>query len=463
LESKALPPKGQYSVPATRLSARVIARLVQAEACEVNPHYRADLRIARLTVAYAARGEAVLCSPFVLACYMTLGVHPDFVWPKIQERRRALEKFSGWELPPKKPPVTAVGRSQQKLWFEKTNGARVRGLRAVIPSSGEPAISVPMAAPPIAAAYPNSEAPSSEKRGEYSYAEALRVVKRSGAPDHVRELTIAALEIRGDWPNRKGPISNIITVSVKSLYDECGVWRSTIQRRIRRAQKDRFWRATRTTINRWLNCPKCGAAREAAKCPKCPHKGNGLNPNEFPRTIAYAIDLERFESTPPCRQVREVRELRARGKGGIVESIKQPAAEPAHRNPAVKTQTVVHTEASMRVEKAALLLKDMCALPDAGIVHPLMSAILSEVKYLGVGVEEAAKHIAECVQRDQQKGVAITRFYFRDAKWRSNGGGQTSAAQQRAEHNKRSILNGFARNARDSDPSDGSEREGNSG
>src|ERR1700683_3247363 len=92
---------------ATHLARRVVSRLVQAEVKELDPHYRDDLKIARLTVAYAASGEAMLCPPHVLASYAVLGLHPEKVWPAILARRKALlgplyEEVSG-ALPPKKP------------------------------------------------------------------------------------------------------------------------------------------------------------------------------------------------------------------------------------------------------------------------------------------------------------------------------------------------------------------------
>jgi len=156
-------------MPATRLSRRILARLEKAEACEPNPHYRDDLRIARLTVVHAMRGDAVLCSPHVLASYEVLGLHPDRVWPAIQARQLALgfNDFWGVELPPKKPPQ-AVGRSQQKLWFEKTNAVRaatLHGGEALV--LRDQTISVPMAAPSIAAAYPNSDSAGSAKERHF--------------------------------------------------------------------------------------------------------------------------------------------------------------------------------------------------------------------------------------------------------------------------------------------------------
>jgi hypothetical protein len=120
-------------MPATRLSGRVVKRLTQAEACEPNPHYRDDLQIARLTVHYAATGEAVLCPPHVLASYAVLGLHPEKVWPAIEARRKALlgpllEVLDAPQLRRETPPKKAA--QSVKLWAEKTNGARAINSRA---------------------------------------------------------------------------------------------------------------------------------------------------------------------------------------------------------------------------------------------------------------------------------------------------------------------------------------------
>ncbi len=110
------------------LSARILARLMEAERHEVNPHYRDDLRIARLTVAYAAEGECRLCSPQVAATYMVLGLHPDKVWPAMVARQKAQwgEAYGRWfdqdgvrlaeVFAPKKPPQSVrFAREEQKL------------------------------------------------------------------------------------------------------------------------------------------------------------------------------------------------------------------------------------------------------------------------------------------------------------------------------------------------------------
>lgn len=103
----------------------MLARLEEQYRAESDAWLRDDLEIARLTVRHAARGDAVECSPHVLASYEVLGVHPDKVWPKILARRKALgiEDFLG-AAPRKKPPQSVP--QQLWLWAEKTNGARAR-------------------------------------------------------------------------------------------------------------------------------------------------------------------------------------------------------------------------------------------------------------------------------------------------------------------------------------------------
>ena len=373
MESKALPPKGHYSVPATRLSGRVCARLERAEACEPNPHYRDDLQIARLTVLYAASGEAVLCSPHVLASYTVLGLHPDRVWPAIQERQRALlgsEKFSGGKLPPKKPPVAAVGLSQQKLWCENTNGAEATNSRAALNErfSANPVelMGSTAAVRPTAALYRNPEPHPSGKRG-YSLAEMLAIVDGSGAPHSVRALTISALLARGEWPNEDGPATTALSVAILGMMLEDNCCRSTVQRRIKRAMKDSYWRRVRSA-NSWTDCPKCHKARTSGKCDACPYRGRSKDDDgnwtgEFMRVPVYEFDIQKFRTAPRCREIRHFdartyAEYKAAAKRGeqlnvvpwrkpsqpdpnppapppaTAAPVKQPAAEHAHRNTA---------------------------------------------------------------------------------------------------------------------------------
>ncbi len=138
------------------LSGRILSRLSEAESEELNPWYCDDLRIARLTVAHAARGDAVLCSPQVLATYEVLGLHPDKVWPAIQARNEALGLLH--PAPPKKPPQSV------KLWCEKTNATRIASSRGAMQyGSPRTPISVPMAAPSLNALYPNPDGSESAK------------------------------------------------------------------------------------------------------------------------------------------------------------------------------------------------------------------------------------------------------------------------------------------------------------
>jgi len=175
-------------LPARSLSTRVVTRLAEAEAQEPHPWLRDDLRIARLTVAYAANGEATLCSPDVLASYMVLGLHPARVWPAILARRKALLGplyEAVLELPPKKPAQSV------KLWCEELNKARAANSRPSEAVLREPTISVPMAAPSIAAAYPKSDAYESEKSS--SPFTRIAQVRASTLAERHRNLIVAML------------------------------------------------------------------------------------------------------------------------------------------------------------------------------------------------------------------------------------------------------------------------------
>jgi hypothetical protein len=524
------------------LVGRVLSRLSAAEAEEIDPWLRDDLRIARLTVAYAATGEAVGCSPDVLASYMVLGLHPEKVWPAIQARRMALspglEAVGDVLLVPKKPaqsvklprdmPLVGTKKPAQsvKLWCIENKEARAVNSRlADTTVLREPSTNVPMAAPSIAALYPNSDAsPSAKKRG-YTYDEWVLIVKHSDAPQSIRLATLNALKARGPWPDSNGTATGIICVSLKGMMSgDMRVCRSTARWRARRACKLGYWRKLRDA-NSWSNCPKCGAKRVIGKCGHfdeherflagCGYQGRANTPegkanfDEFCRPYMYEIRLDAFQAAEPCgdirRMCREVgssdwrtyeeykgilkrRPLRADSerKPEVTNSehlnvtemparksaqpdpdtpppteapARQPAAEHPHRN-SVKPRTVVHTEIDERSRKAAELLFQMCGLADLGAVPQIAISIVAEARYRGIEIEDAATLVAECATRDQKKGVALTRFYFRDMKWRStNGGTQSSAASERADRIKRNILDGFAENARARDQSDGPERQ----
>jgi hypothetical protein len=89
---------------------RILSRLEGAEASEPNTHFRADCRIAWITVLNASRGDL---QPFLSATITVLGCHPDQVWPNIVRQRQRLlgqlyEDFYGVNSPPKKPARSAT-------------------------------------------------------------------------------------------------------------------------------------------------------------------------------------------------------------------------------------------------------------------------------------------------------------------------------------------------------------------
>lgn len=321
-------------------------RLAEAEVCEPNPHYRDDLQIARLTVAYAASGEAVLCSPHVLASYMVLGLHPNRVWPAILARRKALGPLEVAGAPPvPKKPAQAV-----PLWAEKTSAARVHGSCGAHSNDlRDHTISVPMAAPSIAALYTKSDAPSSAKKRGFTYGEMLAIVKFSGAPHSVRHATLNALTARGRWPNEDGPANGIICVSLDGMMlgNEDGAGncvRSTARWRARQALKHGYWRELRKA-NSWSNCRKCGAERKTGKCEKCGYVGRSKTPegkanfDEFCRPYMYEIDIEKFRTAERAKGIRHFdartyAEHKAAAKRGEHPNVTEmPARKPSQPSP----------------------------------------------------------------------------------------------------------------------------------
>lgn len=462
------------------MSGRVISRLVQAEACEYDPHFRDDLRIARLAVHYAATGEASICGPHVLASYMVLGLHPQKVWPKILARRNALgfEEVSGAAPVPKKPPQSV------KLWAEKTNAARaLNSCGALQVDSQRLTISVPMAAPSIAALYPNSDDPSSAKKRPYSLDEMKVIVARSYASDWLRIVTLAALEARGEWPNQQGPASALLSVALVGIQIESGnAPRRTTQYRIKRACELGYWRKLRDD-NSWTNCPKCSETRKVGKCGKCGYQGrvrdaNGKYTGEFSRPAVYEFDLEKFRHAPPrCRSLhfRSYPEFKESRNKVREMPRREPESAPPPKSPAParreepqrktaehqRTQHVVTTQITTESTKAAELVFEMCGLADISLIAKIAIGVATEAKWQGIEIQAAAKYIAECAIRDQKNGITLNGFYWRDLKWRTNGVGRqaASASAERSERSKRNILAGILANARGADAPDGPERE----
>jgi hypothetical protein len=96
------------------LSERIVEYLSWTEKNEPDVWLRDDIRIALITVSFAAKGYP---KPHVLASYQVLGLYPEQVAPAIEARRRAKlgslydQQFTA--LPPKKPSASVVGSDRQ--------------------------------------------------------------------------------------------------------------------------------------------------------------------------------------------------------------------------------------------------------------------------------------------------------------------------------------------------------------
>jgi hypothetical protein len=90
------------------VTEHVLAHLERAELKECDPWLRDDLRIAWITVLYAAQGNP---QAHIDASYNVLGIHPDKVWPAIEARRAAL---LGKPHPRKKPAASITLRNRKE-------------------------------------------------------------------------------------------------------------------------------------------------------------------------------------------------------------------------------------------------------------------------------------------------------------------------------------------------------------
>jgi len=114
-------PREPASVELTEndLTERVLWYLEKAEKKEIDPWYRDDIRIAWITTKWAQDGVPDWSwhrnsPPHVAATYQVLGCHPDEVWPRIVEQRKAklgpcyAEIFPDDVKIPKKPSASVT-------------------------------------------------------------------------------------------------------------------------------------------------------------------------------------------------------------------------------------------------------------------------------------------------------------------------------------------------------------------
>ena len=114
-----------------RRSEHVLAYLELCEKEEIDPWLRDDIRIAWITVLYAASGNQ---QAHVDASYRVLGCHPSDVWARIVARRQAklggeYGKFFGAVSSPRKPAASVPLASATQA-LENNNGARAMNSRA---------------------------------------------------------------------------------------------------------------------------------------------------------------------------------------------------------------------------------------------------------------------------------------------------------------------------------------------
>lgn len=90
------------------LPDRVLARLIQAEAHEGNPHFKDDYRQTFIALSTSLRGELSGWDALVSASYAMYGVHPDKLHAKVLARREALLGPAGEAAPIQKRSLSGV-------------------------------------------------------------------------------------------------------------------------------------------------------------------------------------------------------------------------------------------------------------------------------------------------------------------------------------------------------------------
>ncbi len=130
--------------------------------------------------------------------------------------------------------------------------------------------------------------------------------------------------------------------------------RRTAQRRAKLACNLNYWRLVHK-FNRWLDCPKCGAARETGLCSKCGYRGRSrnrdgsTNTKEYCRPYTFEIDLEKFLTATPPQYVRRFcartwREHKEAAKHGDRPNVTEmPSRKPAQPDPNPPPLPPVHT------------------------------------------------------------------------------------------------------------------------
>ena len=111
--------------------------------------------------------------------------------------------------------------------------------------------------------------------------------------------------------------------------------------------------------------------------------------------------------------------------------------------------------------KCAETVIELLAIPNTAQAKTLMrAAILAESQFTGEkSYAEVAKSLVAYAQRDQEEGIPIDGFYWRDTKWRNHGRKRASATAERTHNIKTNILDGIRQNARRRDEPNGAEFE----
>ena len=238
--------------------------------------------------------------------------------------------------------------------------------------------------------------------------------------------------------------------------------------------------------------PLC-AQRDCRNCPSClwrvaGARNQGFFEKESPVVKAAfepsQIDGRRVLYFPPLIRCLAEQQKRLRSKSKSVASgdlfsetcasfpqngpRSSPSYSPSEIVSEVPTRTISNTREKEAAKarafppyKFAKRVIEMLGVPATGRnLEVIEAAIYAEAVYTGLPVDEAAERITRAAFEDRRDGKPIDKFYFEDTKWRNGNGaaGKTSAAVERVNRNRESLLAAARSHAAERDGPNSSER-----
>jgi len=157
------------------------------------------------------------------------------------------------------------------------------------------------------------------------------------------------------------------------------------------------------------------------------------------KTLIKALKLSDASMSAAIAAIEEKRESKSYASDGTDEdtpfagTVNEIAtlANQARRRSAVSSEEFL--DQFLAKPLAEHLLKSLGLPGTSNMISTVEAAIKAEASFSRVSIEESAARITRAAMEDSARGVTVDRFYFENAKWRSNA--RISKAEQRKNDN----------------------------